>query len=67
MVVDVTATVGVGGAATTGILPTWPVVWPVVAEIQQVLLPVWTTHQVLSAFLPTSGRKEPWTKEAVLS
>ena len=59
--------VGEGGAATTGIFSSGPLVCPVVPEIQQLVAPLLTTHQVLSALRPTIAINVPWTTEPVLS
>jgi hypothetical protein len=64
----VTATVGVGGAATTGTEPVEPDVCPVPAEIQQLLLgPVCTYHQLLSVLRPAMFKNVPGVKDEILS
>ena len=60
-------TAGVGGAATKGTFPNGPLVCPVEAEIQQLELPVRTSHQLLSVLWPTRVMYEPCAKEPVLS
>jgi hypothetical protein len=57
----------VGGAAINGRLAVDPLVCPVVAEIQQLVLPVKTYHQLLSELCPTSVTYVPWAKEVTLS
>ena len=62
-----TVAVGVGGAATWGIFSSGPVVCPVVAEIQQLVLPFRSSHQVRSALRPTIVTYDPWAKDEILS
>jgi len=62
-----TTEVGVGGVSIKGMFPTGPVVCPVEAEIQQLVLAVRRSHQLLSVLRPTRVTYVPCAKVVILS